>query len=220
MLAIALAAFVGTHLAMSHTLRAPMVSALGTSAFQIVYSLVSFATLGWAVWAFREAPYGQPLWEAGDALWLASTIIMFAASILLVGSFLNNPALPAPGAAALAAKPAHGVFTITRHPMMWSFALWSVAHILVSPRPAVILLSAAIAFLALVGAAGQDVRKRTLMGPAWDDWAARTSYWPFAKGAGWPGTVPLVGGTVLWLVSTWAHPLMGAPMAGVWRWLS
>lgn len=219
-LAIALAAFVGTHFAMSHPLRAPMVAALGPATFQIVYTLVSFATLGWAVWAFREAPYGQPLWDASDGLWMVSTLIMLAASILLAGSFVGNPALPQPGAAALAAKPAHGVFTITRHPMMWSFALWSVAHVLVAPRPAVVLLCAAIAFLALAGAAGQDVKKRALMGAAWADWSARTSYLPFGKGAGWPGTVALVGGTLLWLAASWAHPLMGAPYAGVWRWLN
>jgi uncharacterized membrane protein len=220
MLFVALSAFVGTHFAMSHPLRAPMVSALGAQGFQLVYLLVSFVTLGWAAHAFREAPYGQTLWTAGDALWVVSTAIMFAASVLLAGSFVGNPALPQPGAEALAARPAHGVFTITRHPMMWSFALWGLAHVIVAPRPAVILLCAAMAFLALAGAAGQDVKKRTLMGPAWTDWSSRTSYWPFAKGAGWPGTIALVGGTILWLAASWAHPLMGAPMAGVWRWLS
>lgn len=220
MLAIALAAFVGTHFAMSHPLRAPMVAAFGKKGFELAYVIVSFVTLGWAAHQFGEAPYGMPLWPVGDGLWIASTVIMFAASILLAGSFIGNPALPTGVSEQLAAKPARGVFTITRHPMMWSFALWSVAHVLVSPRPAVILLCAAIAFLALGGAAGQDVKKRVLMGNAWSDWSARTSYWPFAKGAGWPGTVALVGGTVIWLAASWAHPLMGAPIAGVWRWLS
>ncbi len=220
MLSVALAAFVGTHLAMSHPLRAPLVSSFGATGFQIIYVLISFMTLGWAASAFREAPYGRALWDAGDGLWLASTLIMWAASVLLAGSFLGNPALPSPGAKDLAARPARGVFTITRHPMMWSFALWSLAHVIVSPRPAVILLSGAVAFLALAGAAGQDVKKRALMGSAWSDWSARTSYWPFARRIAWPGTVPLTGGTLLWLAATWAHPLMGAPVAGVWRWLS
>lgn len=219
LLAIALFAFVGSHFAMSHPLRAPMVAALGATGFQLVYVLVSFATIGWVVHAFREAPYGMPVWDAGEGVWMAATLIMFAASVLLAGSLIGNPALPAPGAETLAAQPARGVFTITRHPMMWSFALWSLAHVLVSPRPAVILLAAGIAFLALAGAAGQDAKKARLMGAAWKDWTARTSYWPFARGAGWPGTVALVGGTLLWLAATWAHPLMGAPHAGVWRWV-
>lgn len=226
-LIIALALFVGTHFAMSHPLRAPLVARLGPTGFQLFYVAVSFATLAWAANAFREAPYGQPLWNVGDGLWLVSTVVMLAASILLFGSFVRNPALPAPGAAKLAAQPARGVFAITRHPMMWSFALWSLAHVLVAPRSAVIVLCAAVALLALVGAAGQDRKKAALMGSVWQDWSSRTSYWPFggqasgriAWSAAKPGMHALGGGLVVWLVATWAHPLAGAGMtAGIWRW--
>ena len=221
----ALVLFVGTHLAMSHPLRAPLVARLGETGFQLAYVFVSFATLGAAAIAFRNAPYGELLWSVGDGLWLVSTVVMLAASILLLGSFVRNPALPAPGADKLAAQPARGVFAITRHPMMWSFALWSLAHLLVAPRPAVIVLCAAVAFLALVGAAGQDRKKAVLMGAAWRDWSSRTSYWPFAGQlsgrTAWmsPGMHALGGGLVVWLVATWAHPLAGAGMsAGIWRW--
>jgi uncharacterized membrane protein len=223
----ALALFVGTHFAMSHPLRAPLVARLGTAGFQLLYTFVSFATLGAAVVAFRAAPVGQPLWAVGDALWAISTMLMLIASILLLGSFVRNPALPAPGAKELAAQPARSVFAITRHPMMWSFALWSLSHVLVSPRPAVIVLCVAVAFLALVGAAGQDRKKAVLMGSAWQDWSSRTSYWPFGGqmsgripwGAATPGMHALGGGLVVWLVATWAHTLAGAGMpAGIWRW--
>ena len=111
--------------------------------------------------------------------------------------------------------------------MMWSFALWSLSHALVSPRPAVIVLCAFVAVLALVGAAGQDAKKAKLMGAAWRDWASRTSYWPFGGqvsgriswGAATPGMHALGGGLVVWLLATWLHPLAGAGMpAGIWRW--
>ncbi len=219
LLILALIAFVGTHFAMSHPLRGPMVAVLGAGGFQIAYIVVSFATLGWAAHAFGEAPVGQALWIAGDGLWAVSTAIMFAASVLLAGSLIGNPALPTGVSEKLAMQPARGVFAITRHPMMWSFALWAVAHVIVSPRPAVIALCGAMALLALGGAAGQDAKKARLMGAAWRDWSSRTSFVPFAKGAGWPGPVALVGGTVLWLAASWGHPLMGAPYAGIWRWL-
>lgn len=216
MLILALIAFVGTHFLMSHSLRGAMVGALGENGFQIVYSLVSFATLGWAVYAFREAPIGMPLWVAGDGLNIVATTIMFVASVLLAGSFIGNPALPQPSANKLAAQPAHGVFAITRHPMMWSFALWSVAHVLVSPRPPVIVLTAFIAFLALGGAAGQDHKKAKLMGESWQGWVSRTS---FMLKPAWPGRTALIGGTLIWLAASWAHPLLGAPTAGLWLWL-
>jgi uncharacterized membrane protein len=224
-LIIALTAFVGTHFLLSHPLRDPLAAKLGAAGFQGVYSLVALATLGWAAFAFRAAPYGEPLWNVGDGLWAVSTVIMLGASILLLGSFVRNPALPAPGAAKLASQPARGVFAITRHPMMWSFALWSLSHVLVSPRPAVIVLCAFVAVLALVGAAGQDVKKAKLMGAAWRDWSSRTSYWPFAGQVSgripwsFPGMHAIGGGLVVWLAATWAHPLAGAgTTAGIWRW--
>jgi uncharacterized membrane protein len=216
MLTIALIAFVGTHFAMSHPLRAPMISTLGAGGFQIVYSLVSLATLGWAVYAFRETPIGAPLWVAGAGVNIAATAIMFVASVLLAGSFVGNPALPQPGAEKLAMQTPAAVFAITRHPMMWSFALWSLAHVLVSPRPPVIVLTAFIAFLALGGAAGQDHKKAKLMGESWQGWVSRTS---FILKPAWPGRTALIGGTLIWLAATWAHPLAGAPTAGLWLWL-
>ena len=219
-LTLALTAFVGTHLLMSHPLRAPMVSHLGAGTFQGVYSLVSLATLGWTVYAFREAPLGEPLWAVGNALNIVATVVMFIASVLLAGSVIGNPALPQPGAEKLAMQAPSGVFAITRHPMMWSFALWSLAHVLVSPRPAVFILSGGIAFLALGGAAGQDVKKARLMGDSWKKWTSRTSFVPYARGWVWPGRTALIGGTLLWLLATWAHPLAGAPTAGIWIWLS
>ena len=227
-LIVALAAFVGTHFLLSHPLRAPLVARLGATGFQLLYTLVAFATLGWAVLAFMAAPVGKPLWVADDAIWALSTLIMLVASILLLGSFVRNPALPMPGSEKLAAQPARGVFAITRHPMMWSFALWSLAHVLVSPRPPVIALCAAVAVLALIGAAAQDAKKAALMGDAWRDWASRTSYWPFAGqlaaripwGAASPGMHAIGGGLVIWALATWAHPLLGAGMpAGIWRWM-
>lgn len=213
-------AFVGTHFALSHPLRAPLVRVTGEKAFPGLYSLVAFATLGWMVWAFRAVPPAAPLWNGfAAAPWLVATVVMLPASVLLIGSFFGNPAMPAPNADEAAARGPHGIFHTTRHPMMWSFALWSLAHVLVSPTPRVIVLSAAIAFLALVGAHLQDRKKEALMGAAWQGWEAQTSYWPRPGALGKAGAVPWLGGLVLWLGATWSHiPLAGIP-AGVWRWL-
>ena len=213
-------AFVGTHFALSHPLRAPLVRLAGEKGFQALYSLVAFATFGWLVLAFRAAPAGAPQWDGlAPVPWIAATVLMLIASVLLIGSFLGNPALPAPNAAALAAKSPHGVFHVTRHPMMWSFALWSAAHVLVSPTPRVIVLALAMALLALVGSHLQDRKKQALMGPAWSGWEAQTSYWPRLAGLGQAGLVPWLGGAALWLGATWAHGWLIAMPAGIWRWL-
>ncbi len=213
-------AFVGSHFALSHPLRAPLVRMTGEKAFPALYSLVAFATFGWLVMAFRAFPPAAPLWN-GFAVgpWLIATLLMLLASVLLVGSFSGNPAMPAPNAAAMAARGPHGVFHTTRHPMMWSFALWSAAHALVSPTPRVLVLSLAIAVLALVGSHMQDRKKQVLMGAAWQGWEAQTSYWPKLGALGKAGAVPWLGGIALWLAATWAHGWLIAIPAGVWRWV-
>lgn len=214
-------AFVGTHFALSHPLRAPLVRMLGGVGFQIAYSLVAFATFGWMVFAFRAMPPAAPLWDGlATGPWMIATALMLVASVLLVGSFIGNPAMASPNAAAMAAKDPHGVFHATRHPMMWSFALWSAAHVLVSPTPRVIVLSLAVAILALVGSHLQDRKKAALMGAAWSGWEARTSYQPQFTALGKAGAVPWFGGIALWLAASWAHGWLGVVPAGVWRCLS
>ncbi len=215
-------AFVGSHFALSHPWRAGLVKRLGAGLFQGLYSVVALVTLAWLIFAFRAIPpQGNLPWNGAGALpWVAATGLMLAASVLLAGSFSGNPALPQPNAKALAVHHPKGVFKITRHPMMWSFALWSTAHVLVSPSVRVIILSGTIAFLALVGAHMQDRKKEVLMGEAWAKWEHRTSYWPRLGGFASAGMVPWLGGIVLWLAATWAHiPAIGMT-AGVWRWLS
>ena len=219
-LVAAAVAFVGTHFALSHPLRAPVVKAIGPIGFQIVYSLVAFATLGWMVMAFRAVGPGAGPWDGSQGLpWALASLLTLIAAVLFTGSLLGNPALPDPRAAALADKPVHGVFHVTRHPMMWGFALWAAGHALVSPTPRSFVLTGAVGFLALVGSHLQDRKKEALMGAAWTGWEAKTSYWPKLGGLAKAGLVPWVGGLVLWLVATWAHIPGNGMAAGIWRWL-
>jgi uncharacterized membrane protein len=205
-------AFVGTHFLMSHPLRGPMVRAMGEKAFQGVYSLVSLILFGLMIYFYRVIGREPLLWDAGQAGWIAGTILMWLGSILFVGSFVKNPALP--GAKGPRGGP-HGVFTITRHPMMWGFALWAITHILVVAQPKAIFFYGSIAILALVGSYFQDRKKAGLMGDTWHEWTAQTAFIPFTRGFAYPGTFALVGGTVLYLVATWLHPIP----VGVWRWI-
>ena len=219
--------FVGTHFLLSHPLRAGLAGRLGPRGFQIVYSIVAIATFILVVQAGRGMPPEPPLWAVGDALRALASLIVLFASVLFVGSLVGNPALPAPHAARDAAATPRGVFAITRHPMMWGFALWALAHVMVMPTPGQIVLSAAIAFLALAGSAGQDVKKARLMGEAWRGWAARTSFFPYARQlsgrTSWREAIPrphaLLGGIVLWIAATWAHGALGYMVAGIWRWV-
>jgi uncharacterized membrane protein len=222
-----LIAFIGMHFLLSHPLRAPLVNAVGDKAFQGLYTLTALGTFYWVYQAFRAAPRGPDVWPVGDVIWAIATCVMLFGSILFVGSFLGNPAMATPGADRSARQPARGVFAIPRHPMMWGFALWGAVHGLVAPYPASLTLTAGIIFLALGGSWGQDRKKTVLMGPSWNDWRGRTSFLPFGLQLSgrerwmtvWPRRTPLLGGVALWLLASYLHPLLGGPMAGLWRWL-
>ena len=216
-LALASAAFVGSHFLLSHPLREPLVRRLGTGPFQGLYSLVAFITLGAMIWVYSRIGDQTPLWVAGDALWLAASLLMWLGSVLFVGSFVRNPALP--GARLERRATPQGAFGITRHPMMWGFATWAIVHMLVVATPKALLFDAAILLLALGGSVGQDRKKARLMGERFHEWSAQTAFIPFSRGVANPGGVALIGGTLLFFVATWAHGAIGAMPAGFWRWV-
>ncbi|MEA3058289.1 MAG: hypothetical protein QOF34_1104 [Sphingomonadales bacterium] len=204
--------FVGTHFLLSHPLREPLVRNMGEGPFRAVYVVVSLISFGLMVYYYHAIGREPPLWVSGDGLWLGASLLMWFASILLVGSFFKNPAFP--GARGPSGEPA-GVFKITRHPMMWSFAIWAAVHLALVAMPKALVLDGAIIILALGGAAGQDRKKARLMGEAWHEWTAETAFLPFTRGIANPGAVALIGGTIFFFLITRIHPVP----AGLWRWI-
>ena len=216
-LIVALAAFVGTHFLLSHPLRPALAGKLGEPAFAGVYSLVAFATFGWAVLAFRKAPIEQ-LWVVPTGVWHAASLVMLLAAILFAGSILSpNPSLPMAGALAKAGP--RGVMRITRHPMMWSFALWAAVHAAVAGTSRALALTVAVGALALIGSKLQDGKNQQQRGSEWAAFEAQTSWLPFGRGFALPGWRATLGGLVIFLAATWLHPMLGAPVVGIWEWL-
>ena len=214
-LVLAISAFVAAHLLLSHALRAPVVARIGERGFLLVYSVAAFATLGAAVYLWRMVPPNR-LWATPQWVHPVALVAMAFAAILFVGSVTApNPALMG---APVGGRP-RGVLRITRHPMMWSFAIWGVVHIVMSADSRTIVLASGIIILALFGAAMQDGKKRA-HNPAYGDHVSATGFIPFGaqvRGrAPWhtavPGLVATVGGLALWAILLWAHPLViGVP---------
>jgi len=213
-LIVASVAFVGTHFLMSHPLRKGMVGAMGEPGFAITYSIVSLLTFGWMIWAYpaasAEAP--TPLWDAGRWGFILATLLMWLGSVLFMGSLRRNPAFPRPGKPIQKIDDPNGVYAITRHPMMWGFALWGLVHMIVNPTEASLILSLSIVFLALVGAVMQDKKKEELLGDLWRGWEAKTSFIPYGRGLKSADAFALATGTIVWLGATWVHN----PPVGVW----
>ena len=206
-------AFVALHFVLSHPLRDSLIRAMGERRFQGLYSLLALVTFGLMIYFYGKIGREPPLWVAGDAAWLGASILMWFGAILFVGSFVRNPALP--GARLKRGTQPSGVFAVTRHPMMAGFASWAIVHLIVVGTPKALVFDGALLILAVFGSVGQDAKKRKLMGERWHEWVAQTAFIPFGRGIRNPGAVALIGGTVLFFLATWLHPIP----AGFWRWL-
>jgi uncharacterized membrane protein len=213
--------FVVSHELLSHPLRALLVARLGEKGFAILYSLVALASFGSAVQLWRQIPK-EKLWDTPAGAYLPVLIAMLIACMLFVGSVsAPNPAMM-PG---VKGDP-KGMQRITRHPMMWSFAIWAGVHILMTADPRTIVLAGGVGTLALVGSALQDGKKRS-QNPSYAAHMARTSHVPFLAivtgrqplSALWPGLVPVVGGLALWGLILWAHPMLIGVPAADWSYL-
>lgn len=200
------------HFLLSHPLRGPLVRGMGERPFRGLYALIALISFGLMVYFYRVIGREPPLWDSGDVGWIAGTVLMWLAAILFTGSFLGNPALVGAPGPRVGPK---GVLLITRHPMMWSFALWAAVHLMILGQPKSLVFDGAIIILALAGSAAQDRRKVGQMGEDWHDWTAQTAFIPFTRGLAYPGTVAFAGGTILFLIATWVHPIP----AGIWRWV-
>jgi len=211
------AAFVGTHFLMSHPLRAKMVKAMGNAGFQIAYSVVSLATLAWVYFAFTDAPPAD-LPGTGQIGWAIATLITLPVMVLYAGSMMGNPALPTPKAEEQARAEPKGVLKVTRHPMMWGFALWALSHMILFWSVRTMITAFAIALLALIGAKFQDRKKQVLMGEAWAEWESKTSFWPRWGALPSAGALPWALGLIFFVFLSWLHLPIGGIPAGIWRW--
>jgi uncharacterized membrane protein len=225
-LALATLAFVGSHLAMSHPLRTRLVQNFGDQWFTVLYSAVSFITLGWMILAYRATENSYFLWIAPEWVKPVAAAVTLLACILLAGSFFRNPAFPNPGGG----KPempsaAKGVFAVTRHPMNMAFILWALVHIALWGALPNLIVAGGILVLASVGSVGQDHKKLNVVGEPWRAWMGRTSFVPFgalltgrakwsALGKAWPAALI---GLLLWLAVTWFHAPEVSPVAALAR---
>jgi uncharacterized membrane protein len=165
-------------------LRGRLVAALGENGFRGAFTVLSFITLGLLIWTYNraskpEAFYG--LWVADPWMYWVPFLVMPVALLLFIGS-VTAPNPTAVGAERLLkeAEPARGILRVTRHPMLWSFALWAIAHLIPNGDFASLILFATILLTALYGMPSID-RKRAARDPqGWANFAGKTSILPFA----------------------------------------
>lgn len=198
-LALAAAALVLTHLVSGTPLRPALVRSMGEWPYRGLYSLVAVATLGWLIVAYAKAPRETLLWTPLRHL---PSLVMPFVFVLLATGYARNPTAVGADKLLKSGQAAHGIFRITRHPVMWGLMLWSASHVIARADPKSILFFGAFFLVALLGTLSLDKRKAKTAGEDWQRFAAVTSHVPFVA-------IAQGRNRVVWREIGWARPLAG-----------
>lgn len=199
--------------------RGRLVAALGMRAYLLAYSVLSLGVLVWLVIAASRAPYVPLLDGAAWQAWVPNLIMPLACALVSFGAAVPNP-LSFGGAQNEAFDPDRpGVVGLTRHPLPWALALWSLAHTIANPDLAHVLLFGGFALFAIIGTRVMDRRFQRLMGSElWAQTARATGNAPLSalvsgrwRPAGLPSWRRGLLALVLWLGALALH----APVIGV-----
>jgi uncharacterized membrane protein len=218
MLALATVVFLLTHYISSTPLRSGLVVVLGENGYLGFYTLISFATLGWTIWAYIRAPY-ERLW-VGDEFKVWAVVLMPVSLVLIAcGALIRNPSAVRQERAVRYMDEPRGILRVTRHPILWGIALWAAVHLVARGDMASVILFGAMLLLAVSGTVLQDRRKERTIGVDWQRFVSVTSNVPFAAIIGGRnqfrfdeiGWRKVFAGLALYFVLVFLHPyLFGA----------
>lgn len=219
---LALAVFLASHVLPARLgLRSWLTRRIGEGAYLAGYSLLSLLLLAWLIDAAIRAPV-IPLWPTGLGAYQLALALMLPASMLLLGGLLTPNPLSI-GFVRVAYDPVRpGLVGITRHPLLWGFALWAAVHVVANGELVPLIMFGGFALFALLGMWVVDRRKRRQLGIEWSRLAAPTSVLPFAAWSR-PAArrwrvgdllLTLVGGIALYVLLLWLHPRLIGPDPG------
>jgi uncharacterized membrane protein len=222
LLVVAAVVWLGIHFGIAGTrLRDWLVGRIGELPFHAVFSVVSIGAIVFLVWTWRGAPT-TPLWYAPGWLRWMLVAVMLVAFVLFVASVgRRSPTMVGlPGATV---QPPRGIQRITRHPMLWSVALWAAVHVIGNGDTAAIVFFGAFLVTALAGMPSIDAKLARRDPALWQALSAATSSVPFVaitqgrnrfvpREIGW---LTMVIAVVAWAAVLHLHPwLFGvAPVA-------
>ncbi len=195
-LIVATALFIGTHFVPSTPLRPALIRAIGEKPYRGFYSLVALATIVWMCVAYVRAPV-EPLFTPLRQL---PMVLMPLAFILLACGFRRNPTIVGADVLLKSAEPARGMIRVTRHPIMWAFMLWGLAHLLARGDLKSAIFFGGFFALAALGTLLMDSRKQS--NPDWARFAAVTSNVPFVA-------IARGRNRIVWREIGWLRPAIG-----------
>lgn len=211
--------FVLIHLLVSGTrLRDALVRRVGEGPYMGLFSLASIVGIVWLASSYGDARAAAPVfWSVTEPTrWLQIALQLIATLLVVAGLSTRNPTSVKQEGALARPDLVRGVLRITRHPFLWGVAIWAAGHLLVNGDAASLMLFGSLLALAVFGAFSIDAKRRRVLGPAWEPFAAQTSNIPFGRGArvsvaeiGW---WRLLLSLAVWAALLFGHPhLIGVP---------
>ena len=170
--------FVVTHIGMSSDpYRKKMVDKLGQWGFKIIYSLVSFATLGGAIMIYIGYKNTGPV-PGEISVWVYPLVylIMLISFLLFFLSFST----PSPTGMMPAKNEPRGVLRVTRHPMNMGIAFFGLAHMMAVGTLGGLFFFGSLFVVGFFGAYHQDRRKAREKDASFATFQSQTSIFPFA----------------------------------------
>ena len=228
LLSLAAMLWIGVHVGIAGTrVRQAVAGRIGDAGFRGVFSLLSIAAIGTLVVTYKRARAAgsEPLWAAPHWLGWILVLLMAPAFVLLVGSVTVPNPTAVGGERAIGQEP-RGLSRVTRHPMLWSFAIWSAVHVVGNGDLVSLLFFGAFGITALAGMPSIDAKLAKRDPKGWARLREVTSILPFGaimagrnrlvvREIGW---IAPVAGLALWVLLLLFHPqLFGvSPLPG-WR---
>ena len=178
LLVLAAIVWIAVHSGIAGTsVRGALVRRFGEPRFRAAFSVTSIAALVFLIVAYRHAPV-VPVWFAPRGLRDFLTLVMLVAFVLFAGAVTTrNPT--SIGGETAPPEPPRGMQRVTRHPMLWSFALWAAVHMIALGTADGFLFFGAILVAAIRGMPSIDAKLAARNPALWAELARGTSILPF-----------------------------------------
>lgn len=211
--ALAWVAFLGAHVVpMLPRLRGPLIATLGRRNYFIGFGLMSVLLLWLLILATNAAPVVILIHQHPWQRWLVNLAMPCAILLTVYGLQGRNPF--GLGRKSGEFDPEHpGILGVTRHPLMWAFALWAGAHLIANADLAHVIFFGVLLGYAVHGMVKAEAKARaegslTRLGQ-------RTGFWPFQalitgrwRPRSLPALRPFLWSVLIWAVAFGLHPFV------------
>lgn len=202
---LALLAFLAAHsIPARPAIRSRFVAVLGERPYIVLYSLLSIGLLAWLISAAVRAPTIL-LWPTNLFTYQLALAFMLPASWLLIGGLLTPNPLSISFSRTGFDPTRPGLVGVTRHPVLWGFALWTLLHTIANGDLISLIMFGGLLIFSLAGMRLLDRRRRRQLGEGgWRRLQECGRHWSAGQ-----LLATFVGGTLFYFAALHAHPLWG-----------